>query len=289
MKALRVINPGPQSLIEDLGRYGFTSLGVGRSGAMDRAAFALANRLVGNPKDSAVIEILLGGAEFEAQSDLWIAVTGAWGVLQAANRPAEPNCAIRLESGDKLSIPFAEHGIRYYLAVRGGIEIPETLGSRSTDTLADLGPQPLRVADELSIGISSIDPIPVVDVMPVRLPPQDAIELEIRPGPRRGWFGPESWSRLFSTNWIVSPRSDRRGIRLEGAALSRVKQEELLSEGAIPGAIQVSPDGVPTILGVDHPVTGGYPVIAVVTDDTVDRLAQARPGQQLRLVLATGR
>lgn len=289
MKALRVINPGALTLVQDRGRSGATAFGVGRSGAMDRAAMALANRLVGNPRDAAGLEILLGGVEFEALSDLWIAVTGSWGLLKVDDLPAEPNSAIRLNAGSRLKLPVTEHGLRFYLAIRGGVDLPPILGSRSRDTLAMIGPDPLRAGDELPIGISSIDPIPVVDLVPVNIPDAGTRQIEVRPGPRRGWFGPESWSKFFEAEWVVSQRSDRRGIRIDGPILGRVKDEELLSEGMLPGAIQVSPDGVPTILGVDHPVTGGYPVIAVVTDPSLDALAQVRPGQVIKFRLATGR
>ncbi len=289
MKALKVINPGPLSLVEDRGRSGQTGVGVGRSGAMDRAALALANRLVGNPKNAAGLEILLGGAQFEAIGDLWIAVTGSWGLLEVDGRRAEPNTTIRLTAGSRLSLPISEHGLRYYLAIRGGVEVDEVLGSRSRDTLAMIGPSPLKAGDELPIGISSIDPIPIVDSIPVELPDGSARQIQVRPGPRRGWFGPESWNKLFEAEWVVSQRSDRRGIRIDGPVLGRVRDDELLSEGMLTGAIQVSPDGVPTILGVDHPVTGGYPVIAAVTDPSFDALAQVRPGQIIKFRLATGR
>lgn len=289
MTRLTVIRPGPLTLVQDLGRPGLAHLGVGSAGAMDRAALALANRLAGNDADAAGLEILLGGAELEADAPLWFAIAGAWGDVTAGGRPVERHTATLLGTWERLVFPVAERGIRYYLAVRGGIDFPPVLGSRSRDTLAGLGPEPLAAGDDLPIGEESASPIPPVDVVPVDVPPEGAVTIELRPGPRRDWFAEASWDALFATAWSVSPRSDRSGIRLEGPTLERTDTRELPSEGMVPGAIQVSPDGTPTILAVDHPVTGGYPVIAVVTDASLDALAQLRPGQLVRFRLATGR
>jgi biotin-dependent carboxylase-like uncharacterized protein len=289
MNRLRVIRPGPLTLVQDRGRRGLAHLGVGTAGAMDRAALALANRLVGNEADAAGLEILLGDVELEADAPLWFAVTGAWGAVTAGGRAVELHRAARLSAGERLVLPPADQGIRYCLAVRGGVDVRPVLGSRSRDTLAGLGPEPLAVGDSLPIGPEPASPIPPVDVVPVDAPPEGAVTIELRPGPRRGWFADESWSALFAEEWTVSPRSDRSGIRLDGRALERTEARELASEGMVPGAIQVSPDGAPTILAADHPVTGGYPVIAVVTDAALDALAQLRPGQPVRFRLATGR
>lgn len=256
---------------------------------MDRGALALANRLVGNDPDAAGIELLLGGAQLEADGPLWFAVAGAWGDVTAGCRAVEPNTTTRLDAGERLAIPLAGRGIRYYLAVRGGIDFPPVLGSRSRDTLAELGPEPLRSGEVVPVGPEPATPIPLVDVVPVDAPIEGGVVLEVRPGPRRDWFTESSWGALLKTEWHVSPRSDRRGVRLEGPALERTDARELPSEGLVPGAIQVSPDGAPTVLAADHPVTGGYPVIAVVTDASLDLLAQVRPGQPIRFRLATGR
>jgi len=286
---LTVIQAGPLTLVQDRGRLGLAHLGVGAAGAMDRGALNLANRLVGNDPDAAALEILLGGAELEADGPLWFAVTGARGTVTVGGRAAEPNTATLLPPGGRLELAFAERGIRYYLAVRGGIDLPPVLGSRSRDTLAELGPEPLRSGQVVPVGPEPTTPIPPVDVIPVDAPTDTTVHLELRPGPRRDWFVDAAWQALFETEWHVSPRSDRRGVRLDGPPLERTDLRELPSEGLVPGAIQVSPDGAPTILAVDHPVTGGYPVIAVVTDASLDALAQLRPGQPVRFRLATGR
>lgn len=289
MTHFKEIVAGPHTLVQDLGRPGLAHLGVGSAGAMDRAALALANRLVGNAPDAAGLEILFGGASFTADADTWIAVSGAWGSVTAGGRHVQPNTATMLAAGERLVIGPAESGIRYYLAVRGGIDVPSVLGSRSRDTLAGIGPAPLVDGESLPIGPEPSDPIPPVDHVPVDAPAAGVVTLELRPGPRRSWFTDDAWRLLTDTEWRVSPRSDRSGIRIDGPSLQRSNAGELPSEGMLPGAIQVSPDGAPTILSVDHPITGGYPVIAVVTDESLDALAQLRPGQSLRFRLATGR
>jgi biotin-dependent carboxylase-like uncharacterized protein len=291
--ALRVLDAGPLTLVQDLGRTGLATLGVGRSGAFDRAAHRLANRLVGNVESAASLEVLLGGAAIALPAGTWFAVTGAEGPVTLDDVPVPTAHAVRAErEGAVLRFGLAANGLRYTVAVRGGVDVEPTLGSRARDTLSALGPRPLAAGDTLWLGKDTAGPVPAVDLVPVDAPGHNRAELAVRPGPRRDWFTDEAWNHMLQTAWTVSARSDRTGVRLDGAELERRAEtagRELPSEGMLPGAIQVSPDGVPTILGPDHPVTGGYPVIAVVTANTLDRLAQVRPGQRVRLRLATGR
>lgn len=280
---LTVISPGALALVEDLGRPGLASLGVGASGAFDRGAHRLANRLVGNPAGAASLELLLGGACFSMGRSSWIAVTGAWGPVTASGRAVEPHTPTAVHAGDVLEFGPATSGLRYSLAIRGGIAAEPVLGSRSRDTLAALGPAPLAAGDQLPIGDEPASPVPAVDLVPIDPPPAGDVVLEVSPGPRRDWFEPDAVEALHRTRWTVAARSDRTGVRLDGPALARSRAGELPSEGMVPGAIQVSPDGAPTILAVDAPVTGGYPVLAVVLSRSLDRLAQARPGQGVLL------
>lgn len=289
MTVLHVLEPGPATLIEDLGRPGLATMGVSPSGAMDRPALALANRLLGNPEGAAGLEVLLGGMRLTADDLVWFAVTGAWGDVTVDGVRVEPHTATPLEPGAVLSVGQATAGIRYYVGFRGGIAAEPVLGSRSRDVLASLGPAHIAVGDLLPVGAQPDERIPPVDGVPVDPPTSGTIELALRPGPRRSWFSDTAWLTLTEATWTVSARSDRTGVRLDGPPLERVHLGELPSEGMLRGALQVSPDGAPTVLGADHPVTGGYPVIAVVTDATVDRLAQARPGQPIRFTHATGR
>ncbi len=293
MTALTVITSGPLSAIEDRGRHRLVHVGVGQAGAMDRAAHDLANRLVGNAPDDATVEIVFGGAEFELDTDGWVAVTAAWGPITVAGSAVEVNRATLVRAGQRLVIGFATHGIRYYFAVRGGLAVAPVLGSRSWDSLARLGTPPLVAGDVVPIGPVPVTPVPTHDFAPLS-PPPTRIEIDVRPGPRLDWFDDGAWDALVDTEWVMSPRSDRSGIRLDArrsggaSVLHRTESGELPSEGMLRGAIQVSPDGSPTVLAADHPLTGGYPVIAVVTDATVDRLAQLRPGQSVRMIPVSG-
>jgi biotin-dependent carboxylase-like uncharacterized protein len=293
---VRVIDAGPLALVQDLGRPGLAHLGVSASGAVDRAAHRLANRLVGNDEGAAAIESLLGGLRLAVPAGTWFALTGAWSeavlVTEGRRTPVEPHTAVRADADAELHIGSVAHGLRSTVAVRGGLAVPAVLGSRSRDTLAALGPEPLREGDVLPLGPEPAAPVPAADLVPVDPPTDGVVELGVRPGPRHDWFDAAAWQLLLTNEWITSARSDRTGVRLEGPALARVPDlvgVELASEGMLRGSIQVSPDGAPTVLGPDHPVTGGYPVIAVVVDAALDRLAQLRPGQPVRLRLVAGR
>jgi len=197
-----------------------------------------------------------------------------------------------VDAAAELHLGSVTRGLRSTVAVRGGLAVPAVLGSRSRDTLAGLGPEPLRAGDVLPLGPEPATPVPVGDVVPIGPPTDGVVELGVRPGPRHEWFDASTWQLLLSSEWTTSARSDRTGVRLEGPVLSRADEfvgRELASEGMLRGSIQVSPDGAPTVLGPDHPVTGGYPVIAVVVDASLDLLAQLRPGQPARLRLVAGR
>ncbi len=283
MSRVVVEQPGALTLVEDLGRPGFAHLGVPRSGAVDRGAAKLANRLVGNPDGHAVLEVLVGGfrARFE-DGETWFAVTGAWGRATLDGRPLAPYTAARAGAGSVLELGAAERGIRYVLAVRGGIDETPSLGSRSRDTLAGLGPEPVAPGRALAIGAEPVASVPLIDQEAAFPPPGGPVTLALMPGPRADWFTDASRHALFDTPWRVTERADRVGVRLDGAPLARRVEGELASEATVPGSIQVAGGGQPTILLADGPVTGGYPVIAIVTPASLDVVAQARPGQEVR-------
>lgn len=262
-------------LVQDRGRPGWAHLGVGRAGAMDRASSARAARLVGNDRAAAGLEIL-GRAELTFDRPTWIAVTGGVGPLTSAGRGVADETP---QLVDHLEIGAATHGLRRYLSVRGGVAVDPVLGSRSRDTLAGLGPAPLVDGDVLAIGPTPVGAVPFHDLA---VTSRASGLLRLWRGPRDTWFTRAALDTLVDTSWSVSARSDRTGIRLDGPGLVRREHRELPSEPMVPGSIQVSPDGVPTVLAVDAPVTGGYPVIAVVDDGDLDALAQLRPGGPLR-------
>jgi biotin-dependent carboxylase-like uncharacterized protein len=277
---LRVLESGPLATVQDRGRPGWASIGVTASGAADRSASDLANRLVGNDPAAAVVEVTAGGLRVRAERTVLVAVTGAPVPVVAGGRAAPFNGPLTLPAGVELVLGRPALGLRSYLAVRGGVDLPPVLGSRSTDTLSGLGPAPLRPGDRLPIGTLAGDE-PVVDVAAVR-PPSTRPVLRVLPGPRRDWLDPAAWSALTGAEWTVTPDSDRVGLRLAGPLLRRARGGELPSEGLVPGAVQVPPDGAPVLFLADHPVTGGYPVLAVVSAADLSAAAQLRPGDAVR-------
>jgi biotin-dependent carboxylase-like uncharacterized protein len=278
---LEVLATGPLATIQDLGRPGHTAWGVPISGAVDRRSLRLGNRLVGNPEDAAGVEVTFGGARFRAHGELVVAVTGAPGTVTVGGGIVERNAPITVPAGEELALEPPSCGVRTYLCVRGGLAVPAVLGSRATDLLAGLGPAVLETGDRIPIGRVAGD-VPAVEVAPVPDPPAGEVTLRVRFGPRDDWFTPEARDALLSSPWTVTTESNRVGVRLDGTELARAVPDELPTEGMALGALQVPPSGRPTIFLADHPVTGGYPVIAVLLDADVDAAAQLRPGQTLR-------
>lgn len=275
---IEIVEPGPLASIQDLGRPGWAALGVPRSGAFDRGAARLANRLVGNDIGAALIEVTLGGLAVRAVDAVTVALTGAvcpgldWGT------------AVTIRPGAVLRLGPPARGLRSYLAVRGGLAVADELGSRSADLLSGLGPPRLRRGDRLEVG-----PAPSASPSGIAVAsPQHAAEFAVHPGPRVDWFGTDVLHRLATQPWRVRPESDRVGVRLDGAALPRVRTAELPSEPTLPGAVQVPADGRPIVFGPDAPVTGGYPVIAVLTETALDAAAQVRPGELVRFRVLPG-
>lgn len=277
---LRVRETGPLCLVEDLGRHGSSGIGVGRSGAADRASLCRANRAVGNPEDAAGLEITVGGLEVEvAGGPALLCLTGAPCPVSVDGREVGPYAVFSAQPGSVVRVGPATSGLRGYLAVRGGVDVPAVLGSRSHDVMAGLGPPPLQPGDELPVGVVDT-PYPVVDALPPTSYDGEVVLRAVR-GPRDGWV--ENVDLLVKAEWTASDKSNRVGMRLAGERLAPVDPDKQLpSEGAYRGAVQVPPSGEPVVFLADHPVTGGYPVVAVVVDEDVDRAAQVRPGQPLR-------
>lgn len=286
MTGLEVLRPGLLATIQDLGRPGFAAIGVGVSGAADRGSLRLANRLVGNAEGAAAIEATLGGLVVRARGDLVVAVTGAPCPIEVGGRGGAMNSLIRVPDGTDVVLGTPDSGLRSYLAVRGGIAVPPVLGSRSTDLLAGLGPDPLGARDVLPIGPAP-QGFPPVALAPVAPPSTGEVQLHVVPGPRDDWFTEQARQTLLRAPFEVTSASNRIGLRLSGPVLPRRGRGELPSEGMVAGALQVPPSGRPTLFLADHPSTGGYPVIAVVIAAHVDLAAQARPGQRLRFVSVT--
>ncbi|WP_256462061.1 biotin-dependent carboxyltransferase family protein [Nocardia alni] len=287
VRTVRVAAPGMFSTIQDLGRPGWFHAGVGVAGAADRCSFTLANRLVGNDESAAAIECLIGGLALEFTARAVVAVTGAPAPITLDGRPVGHASVLGLRQGQRLALGSAATGMRSYIAVRGGIDLAPVLGSRSRDTLAGIGPEPLRAGDVLPVGPPP-QRWPEVDVAPVARMTDSMLTVRVRLGPREDWF--ERPETLFAGSWQVGADVDRVGVRLDRASehplLNRANTAELPTEGMPLGAIQIPPSGQPVIFLADHPITGGYPVIATVMDADVDAVAQARPGRRIRFVRA---
>jgi biotin-dependent carboxylase-like uncharacterized protein len=216
---IRVRAPGPLTTVQDLGRPGLAHLGVPTAGAADRRAFGLANRLVGNPAGAAALEVTLAGPELEWEAGGWVALTGGRVEASLDGRPVPMDVAVRVEAGQVLAVGTVTSGLRAYLAVRGGIDVPEVLGSRSTDTLAPVGPPRLEEGTRLPVGDQAdgdlyrqVAPTPAVDPEPI---------LRAVRGPRDDLFTDDALRTLIGVAWTVTPDSDRTGIRLDGPALER--------------------------------------------------------------------
>jgi len=279
---LEVVAPGVLTLVEDLGRPGWAHVGVGRAGAADPAALRLANRLVGNPEGAAGLEVLLGGLELRARGPVTVALTGAVGPAWVAGTPVGRGAVLELGAGEVLRVGTATRGLRTYVAVRGGFDVPAELGSRSSDAHAGIGPPPLAVGDLLPVGPAPVH-LPPVDLAPLRPWPDDVV-IRVDAGPHVDWFD-DAPRVLCSSDYHVTPATDRVAVRLSGPALRRRAEHadrELAPMGLVAGAVQVPPDGMPIVFGPDHPVTGGYPVLAVVRTADLGALAQLRPGDPVR-------
>ncbi|WP_025745739.1 biotin-dependent carboxyltransferase family protein [Kallotenue papyrolyticum] len=290
--ALRVIGAGPLTTVQDGGRVGWRRLGVPVSGAMDPFALRVANRLVGNPPGAAALEITAGGASFEVLSTSVVALTGAevMATLDGAPLPLWTSVLLRPGAVLVLGQRRADWGARAYLALAGGIAVPELLGSRSTylpGGWGGLDGRPLQGGDLLCAA-------PPTDLWPLAgqcWPPEArpaycaAPVLRAVPGPHEAHFMPEARTLLTSVPWRVSAQANRQGYRLKGPPLPVREETNLPSLGVLPGVIQVPPDGQPILLMADAQTTGGYPIIATVIEPDLPLAAQLLPGDELRLRL----
>ena len=279
--SLTVLRTAGLVTVQDLGRVGFAHLGVPRGGALDAPAAALANRLVGNEPDRAVLEVTLTGMALRADQALTLAVTGARCELRVDERHRPWGEPVSVAAGAVVEIGRATSGVRSYVAVSGGVDVAPVLGSRSTDTLAWVGPPVVVAGARLPVGHRAAGPRPV----DASATPAATGQLTVRPGPRPDWFAADALDRLAATAYVVGPASNRVGLRLSGRPVARARWDELPSEGLVAGAVQVPPDGQPVVLLADHPVTGGYPVLAVVETADLWRCAQLRPGDEVTFSL----
>lgn len=279
MTRIHLVRAAAPILLQDRGRRGYADLGVPTSGAFDRGAAALAQRLVGNPESSAGLEVTFGGAWLRTETTVTVVVTGAEAEVRVAGRGVAVNEVVSWPAGSLLHIGAPATGLRNYVAVRGGFAVSPVLGSAATDILSGLGPPPLRTGDTVALAHADAA-LPAVSHAPSLA--REGAALRIRFGPRSDWFHPSARQCLLGSEYEVTTHSNRVGLRLHGPALLRARAGELPSEPLQFGALQVPPNGQPIIMGPDHPTTGGYPVIAAIIHADWDLLAQLRPGDRVR-------
>lgn len=280
---IEVVRPGLLDLVMDLGRPGFRAQGVPEGGAADAQALILANRLVGNADRAAGLEILLRGPLLRFPRGARLALAGAPMAARLGGKEMASMQTIEVEPGGELELGQAETGLRAYLAVAGGIEVPPLMGSRSTFLPGGFGGwqgRALKAGDVLPLGKAGV----ARKGRRCAAPAQAA--LRVLAGPQLGGFADAAIKSLATAEFAVSTDANRLGLRLDGPRLAYAGTE-LPSQAVLPGAIQVPPDGRPIILGWDGPVTGGYPVIAGVIAADLPHLGQARPGSRLHFRFVT--
>ena len=304
-----VVKPGMLASVQDLGRHGHRERGICPGGALDALALTLGNRLVGNADGAAGLELTLGNCELRFECMTRIALTGDDFGATLDGLPVRANWSLPVRAGQTLRLGAlnaagtAKAGLRSWLAVAGGVDVPEILGSRSTDLKAGFGGhegRALKKGDRLPLGRPSLDALQMAQrSFGLRGPawaidgvedaePADAISLRVMPGPEYAQFTAASHRALWNDPWHITPQSNRMGSRLEGTALARERTLDMLSSGVIPGTLQVPPSGQPIILMGDAQTTGGYPRIGVVIRADLWKLAQAPLKGRLRLVQVDG-
>jgi len=285
IKVFEVIQPGPLTTIQDLGRFGYQQFGVPTSGALDNYAFRVGNLLVGNAEGAASLEITLPGCQLRALRETRIAITGADLAATINGGPAPAWESLSLKRGDVLSFPRLNGGCRAYLAVAGGIAVPQVMRSTSTYTKAGIGGfggRPLRKGDVLRASKSA------ASAKVARIPSEyipvygNQIALRVILGPQDNLFTEEGVSTFLNSGYTVSTQADRMGYRLEGPRIQHREGADIISDGIPLGAIQVPGDGLPIILLVDRQTTGGYTKIATTISVDIPRIAQAKPGDKIR-------
>ena len=281
---LVVQDGGPLTTVQDLGRPGYLRVGIPGSGPVDREAFLLGNRLVGNAADTAGLECTLLGPRLEFTDARVVAVTGADMAPTLNGAPVPEWQALPVGAGDVLRLAMARDGVRAYVAVSGGIDTPLALGSHATyvrGQLGGLGGRALKRGDVLPLGAGTPGPRRRVKADRV---PSYASEPEVRVvlGPQTDRFTDRGTRAFLDSAYEMLPQSDRMGARLRGPVIEHTAGHDIISDGIPLGGIQVIGDGQPIILLVDRQSTGGYTKIATVCSLDIGRIGQVKPGQRLR-------
>jgi biotin-dependent carboxylase-like uncharacterized protein len=289
--SIEILDPGLFATVQDLGRRNVAALGVAPSGVADWLSARAANRIVGNPQAAALIETTMTGISFKALDTLLIAVTGADAQLQVAGGKKSLWQSHRIRAGTEVKLSAAERGLRSYIALYGGINVPMILGSASTDVSGAFGGLGRAFARGDNIKLNAVEKDIPDDGRLIRASARpfwrQPATLRVLAGPHAGRFSPNDLDFICTQAYRVSPRSNRQGVRLDGKPLGGHEGFDVVSCGVCSGCVQVSSDGLPIILLAEHQTTGGYAVpFTVITADLPDA-AQLRPGDEVRFARVT--
>ena len=278
---LKILQAGPVLSVQDAGRRGFSAFGVSYSGPMDPPALSMANAMVSNRPDAAGLEFAGFGGSFRATRRVRVAITGGDADISIGGRSVSPLSAHWLEPDETLTIGGVRGGVWGYLAVSGGVNTPPVMGSCSTHLRFALGGfegRALRADDILPLGVETDAPCLRIDRQPAPL----TGAIRVVPGPQDDHFDEESRLTFYDTDYRISPRCDRMATALVGPNLNAPGGHDIVSDGIVPGSIQVPGSQQPLILMAESQTTGGYPKIATVISADLSRVAQMPPGSKLR-------
>ena len=284
---ITVVKPGLLTTVQDEGRPGWLAYGMPLAGAMDAEAYALANFLAGNPPGAAAIELTLLGGTFRFDAAAYVGLAGADMQASLDGARVASGSAFPVPRGATLAFSSAVDGCRAYLAVRGGVDVPPFLGSRSTyvrGAVGGLHGRPLAAGDRIPVGPAA--PAPPARSLPAPGVPRPGGEVTLRVllGPQDDRFAPEGLAAFLGSAYTVTNRNDRMGYALEGPPIRHLHGPDIVSDALLPGAVQVPGSGMPIVMMADAQTVGGYAKIAAVIGADLPRLAQARRGDRVRFI-----
>ncbi len=290
MYKMTILSPGPLSTIQDEGRFGYMSTGFSPNGAMDAYSMKIANILVGNTPEDGVIEMTMMGMAAHFSCDTVMALTGADMQPMLNGEPVEMYCAVPVHAGDELVLKAATRGLRTYLSVAGGFDLPWEMGSMSTNLKCGLGGfcgRKLQAGDEIPLRRS----ITICQLGNRKTKPEneyaDVITVRVVMGPQADYFTQKGIDTFLNSSYTVTPQSDRMGVRLDGEKIENKNGVDIISDGIATGAIQIPAAGTPIIMMADRQTTGGYAKIATVISSDLKLIAQAKPGTKISFQAVT--
>lgn len=301
---IRVLKPGLLTTVQDLGRVGYQQYGVVVGGALDNFAARVANVVVGNDENAAVLEMAQTGADLQFTAETLVAWNGGDFEATVGGRTLPRDRAVRVAAGEIVSFGLARKGWRAWLAIGGGIDVPLVMGSRTTYRRGNLGGhegRPLVAGDELKTFPAGARTTAILATL--RNSGQQVTAWSVRPetmgrlaapgvvrampGPEWDWFTDHSLQDFFNADWHATREADRMGVRLQGPTLSLVRPREMISSAVNTGVVQVPAAGQPIVLLPSRQSVGGYPRMAVVAGVDIGRFTQLRPGDKLRFERTT--